>query len=191
MKSKSILSKWLIRFTLRREGFLTITPRPVFTLILLAFTALTSTRIWAQESAAVHAGQCQVSPLAAHGLEGVWDVVVTIRDAAGNPVRSFRAMNMYIRGGQFEEFGVGTPPGQRGPGMGVWQSVGKGRYSAVLEFFRFNADGTVAGTQKVQRAIELNSEEDGFTSSAEIQILDINGQLIQSAFATEIAFRFK
>jgi hypothetical protein len=96
-------------------------------------------------------------------------VTVTIRDASGNPLRSFRAMNMYMLGGQFEEFGVGTPPGQRGPGMGVWQREGSGHYGAVLEFFRFNVDGTFAGTQKVTRTIALNAAEDRFTSSAAIQ----------------------
>jgi hypothetical protein len=191
MKNEGILSNCLIRFNLRSKALLITAPRPIFTLILLAFTALINTPVRAQEPSAVHAGQGQVSLFADHGLEGVWDVVVTIRDAAGNPVRSFRAMNMYIHGGQFEEFGVGTPPGQRGLGMGLWQSDGKGRYSAVLEFFRFNADGTFAGTQKVKRTLELNSKEDSFSSIAEIQILDINGQLIQSGFATETAIRFK
>ena len=94
-------------------------------------------------------------------------------------------------GGEFEEFGVGTPAGQRGPGMGVWQREGSGHYSAVLEFFRFNVDGTFAGTQKVTRTITLNAAEDRFISSAAIQILDINGQLIQVGYATETATRFQ
>ena len=63
--------------------------------------------------------------------------------------------------------------------------------SAVFEFLRFNADGTFAGTQKVARAIELSAGLDSFTSNATIQILDINGQLIQSGYATETATRFK
>jgi hypothetical protein len=163
----------------------------VLTLSLLALTAFISIPVWAEDSSAVPAGQGQLSVSTDNGLEGVWNVVMTIRDAAGNPLRSFRAMNMYIRGGQFEEFGVGTPPGQRGPGMGVWRREGGSRYSTVLEFFRFNVDGTFAGTQKVARTLELNAGEDSFTSSAKIQILDINGQLIQSAFATETATRFK
>jgi hypothetical protein len=68
---------------------------------------------------------------------------------------------------------------------------GGDRYSAVLEFFRFNVDGTFAGTQKVTRTIELSARLDGFTSNATIQILDINGQLVQSGYATETATRFK
>jgi hypothetical protein len=158
---------------------------------LLAFAVFTSMPIWAQEPSVDTAGHGRSSLFTDHDLQGVWDVTVTIRDADGNPLRSFRAMNMYMLGGQFEEFGVGTPPGQRGPGMGVWQREGSGHYSAVLEFFRFNVDGTFAGTQKVTRMIALNAAEDRFTSSAAIQILDINGQLIQVGYATETATRFQ
>jgi len=75
--------------------------------------------------------------------------------------------------------------------MGMWRPEGDNRYSAVFEFFRFNVDGTFAGTQKVTRTIELSAGLDSFTSIATIQILDINGQLIQSGYATETATRFK
>jgi hypothetical protein len=57
MKNKSILSNCLIRFNLRPEGLLTIAPRPIFTLILLAFTALVSMRVWAQEPEDTVVGQ--------------------------------------------------------------------------------------------------------------------------------------
>ncbi len=186
MKNEGILLKQLTRFNPTSDRNLRkVASRHVLTLSLLALTGF-----YQQESSAAPAGQGQVGLFTDHDLEGVWDLTVTIRDAAGNPLRSFRAMNMYIRGGQFEEFGVGTPPGQRGPGMGFWQREGRDRYSAVLEFFRFNVDGTFAGTQKVTRTIELGAGEDSFTSTAAIQILDINGQLIQSAYATKTATRF-
>jgi hypothetical protein len=75
----------------------------------------------------------------------------------------------------------------------VWRLEGRDRYSAVLEFFRFNVDGTFAGTQKVTRTIELSAGLDSFTSNATIQIMDINGQLVPSGsgYATETATRFK
>ncbi len=189
MKNESILLKRLTRFNPRSDnGLRTVASRRVLTLSLVALTTFISIPVWAQESSATPAGQVTESN---DGLEGVWDVVVTIRDAAGKPLGlPFRAMNMYIRGGQFEEFGVRTPTGQRGPGMGVWQREGGSRYSAVLEFFRF-VDGTFLGTQRVARTIELNAEEDSFTSSVEIQIFGITGELIQSLFATETATRFK
>ena len=65
----------------------------------------------AQDSSAAADSQDQVSHFTDYGLEGVWDVTVTIRDPVGNPLQSFRAMNMYIRGGAFEEFGARNPPG--------------------------------------------------------------------------------
>jgi hypothetical protein len=192
MKNEDVLLRQLRSFGPTSGGKLrTIAYRRILTLALFALTALTSINVWAQESSDNDDGRGEVRSFPDHGLKGVWDVTVTIRDASGNPLRSFHAMNMYMLGGQFEEFGVGTPPGQRGPGMGVWQREGSGHYSAVLEFFRFNVDGTFAGTQKVTRTIALNAAEDRFTSSAAIQILDINGQLIQVGYATETATRFQ
>jgi hypothetical protein len=192
MKNESILPKSLRQFKAASgQSLLTTASRHVLTLRMVAMTIFISMPVWAQEPSAIRAGLGEARLSTDQGLEGVWNVVVTIRDAAGNPIRSFQAMNMYIDGGEFEEFGVGTPASQRGPGMGVWQREGEDRYSAMLEFFRFNTDGTFAGTQKVTRAIELNAGKDTFTSSAKIQILDINGQLIQSSVGTETATRFK
>jgi hypothetical protein len=102
---------------------------------LLALTSLASMPVRAQDSSAAADSQDQVSPFTDHGLDGVWDVTVTIRDSAGNPLQPFRAMNMYIRGGVFEEFGARNPPERRGPGMDVWRPEGGDRYSAVLKLF--------------------------------------------------------
>jgi len=189
MKNEVTLLKQLTRFNPIAER---VVARRVLTLSLLALTSLASLPVRAQVSSAAADSQDQVSPFTDHGLQGVWDVTVTIRDAAGNPLQSFRAMNMYIRGGVFEEFGARNPPEFRGPGMGVWRPEGDDRYSAVLEFFRFNVDGTFAGTQKVTRTIELSEGQDSFTSNATIQILDINGQPVGlTGYATETATRFK
>jgi hypothetical protein len=192
MKNEITLLKQLTRFNpIAERSHRTAIARSVLTLSFLALTSLASMPVRAEDSSHAADGQDQVSPFADQGLEGVWDVTVTIRDSAGNPMQSFRAMNMYIRGGVFEEFGTRNPPEWRGPGMGVWRPEGGDRYSALLEFFRFNVDGTFAGTQKVTRTIELSAGLDSLTSNATIQILDINGQLVQSGYATETATRFK
>jgi hypothetical protein len=194
MKYETTFSRQLTKFNpIFERSLRTVAAQRIFPLSLLALAALTGMPLRAQESSVDADSQTQLSAFTDHGLEGVWDVTVTIRDANGNPLLPpFHAMNMYIRGGQFEEFGVRTPPSRRGPGMGVWQREGSGSYRAVLEFFLFNADGTFAGTQKVTRTIELSAGEDSFTSSAQIQILDINGQLIPPVgYATETATRFQ
>jgi hypothetical protein len=191
MKNEVTLLKQLTRFNpIADRSHRTVVARRVLTLSLLALTSLASMAVRAQDSSAAADSQDQISPFTDDGLEGVWDVTVTIRDSAGNPLQSFRAMNMYIRGGVFEEFGARNPPGQRGPGMGVWRPEGRDRYSAELEFFLFSADGTFLGTQKVTRTIELNAGLDSFTSNATFQIL-FNGQLVKSGYATETATRFK
>jgi hypothetical protein len=191
MKNEVTLLKQLRFNPIAERSRRRVVARRALTLSLLALTSLASMPVRAQESSAPADSQDQVTPFTDYGLEGVWDVTVTIRDSAGNPLQSFRAMNMYIHGGVFEEFGARNPPGQRGPGMGVWWPEGGDRYSALLEFLRFTADGSFAGTQKVTRTIELSAGLDSFTSIATIQILDMNGQPIQSGYATETATRFK
>src|ERR1700722_8679113 len=125
MKNGDSLLGQLTRFNSTFDGSLRKSVgQQLLTLSLLALTAFTSTPIWAPESSIGADGPGTVSPFSDTGLEGLWDVTVTIRDAGENPLRSFRAMNMCMLGGQFEEFGVGTPVGQRGPGMGVWQGDG-------------------------------------------------------------------
>jgi hypothetical protein len=121
MKNEITLLKQLARFNpIAERSHPTVVARRVLTLSVLAFTSLASMLVRAQDSSPVAESQDQVSRFTDYGLEGVWDVTVTIRDSAGNPLQSFRAMNMYIRGGVFEEFGARNPPEWRGPGMGVW-----------------------------------------------------------------------
>jgi hypothetical protein len=158
MKNEITLLKQLTRFNpIAERSHRAVLARRVLTLSLLALISLASMPVRAQDSSPAADSQGQVSHFTDYGLEGVWDVTVTIRDSAGNPLQSFRAMNMYIPGGVFEEFGARNPPEQRGPGMGVWRREGRDRYSAVLEFLLFNVNGTFAGTQKVTRTIELSA----------------------------------
>ena len=119
MKNEVILLKQFTRFNpIAERRHRRVVARRALALSLLALSSLASMPVRAQDSSAAADSQDQVSPFTDHGLEGVWDVTVTIRDLAGNPRQSFRAI-------------------------------------------------------------------------ATIQILDINGQPIQSGYATETATRFK
>ena len=129
MKSEDSLLGQLTRLISNSDGsFRKTVGRQLLSLSLLALTAFTSTPIWAPESSIGAEGPDTVSRSSDNGLEGVWDVTVTIRDAAGNPLRSFRAMNMYMADGQFEEFGVGTP------------SLDPGSYACSLAAFDYLND---------------------------------------------------
>ena len=167
------------------------TLRVVSGVALALMLALTMTPMWtsAQEEAQDtedvqrQEGSRGRSPRA-RKIEGVWDVRVTRRDCqTGDPTGiNPRVMNMFNRGGTLLETPSG-PPTRRGPGLGTWQHLGGRSYSSVFRFFRFNADGTFAGTQRVARTIELSRDANEFTATASFEVFDANDNLIQTGCA--------
>jgi hypothetical protein len=129
----------------------------------------------------------------AHQLEGVWDVSVTILDCqTGNPIRTVRAMNMFIRGGTLTELATRSSPSLRTPSFGTWGYVGSSQYTAVFRFSRFNPDGSFAATQKVSRIIELNPDGNAFSAISFVEVFDGNDNLIlPTGCATETATRLE
>src|SRR5215207_2605703 len=82
----------------------------------------------------------------ARRLEGVWNLQVTrVNCQTGAVIANFPAMHMYMRGGTMEDFGTQNSPTLRGPGYGTWTYDSRDRYELTFQFFRFNADGTLAG----------------------------------------------
>lgn len=125
-------------------------------------------------------------------IVGVWDVRVTRRDCQTGDALGVNppVMNMFNHGGTLLETSSGLPT-RRGPGLGTWQYAGGGSYSAVFRFFRFNADGSFAGTRRVVRTIELSQDADEFTATATDELFDANGNLFQTGCATETATRLE
>lgn len=166
---------------------------------LALMLALTLTQIWvsAQEDAQDTAdGQRQEEApghsARARKIEGVWDARVTIRRCdTGDPIINLRAMNMFIRGGTLTETGAGASPTLRGPGLGTWQHLGGRHYISVFRFFRFNPDGSFAGTQKVTRTIDLSRDANEFTATASFEVFDANDGFIRAGCATETATRLE
>ena len=77
----------------------------------------------------------------------------------------------------------------RTPGIGTWQYNGGGSYSAPFQIFAFNTDGTPAGESKFTRDIQLAADGNSYTSVGTVEIFDVNGNLIVTLCATEVATR--
>lgn len=124
-------------------------------------------------------------------LEGVWDVRVTNRDCNTGAALSepFRVMNMFNSGGTLLE--TGGRPTLRGPAFGTWEYLGGRRFYAVFRFFRYNADGTPAGSRKVVRTIEVSRDGDEFTATASFEVYDTEDRVTQAGCATETAKRLE
>jgi len=129
----------------------------------------------------------------ARRIEGVWDVMVTIRDCqTGNPVNppvTVRARNMFIRGGTLTELNARGNPSLRNPSFGTWHMDNDGTYAAVFRYSRFNPDGTFSQTVKVTRQIRLSRNGDAFAANAFVEVFDPSDVLVQTGCATEAATR--
>lgn len=125
-------------------------------------------------------------------LEGVWDIQVTARNCqTGVAVRSFPAMQTFMRGGTMNDWGTGNAPALRSPGQGVWSYESQRNYSSAFQFFRFNADGTLAGKQIGRAQIELSHDGNSYTTTGMGQVFDVNGNVIQTGCSTATATRFQ
>ena len=128
----------------------------------------------------------------ARGLEGVWDVQVTSRNCeTGEAIRTFPAMQTFAQGGTLSDWGSGNPPSRRGSGHGIWSNVSGQDFASAFEFFRFNADGTLAGKQISRAQIELSHDGESYTSSNTAQLLDVDGNLTATNCSTATATRFE
>ena len=128
----------------------------------------------------------------ARRLEGVWNFQVTSRNCqTGAEILTFSAMFTYMRGGTLNEFGTRNSPALRTHGMGIWRYESRRQYTSAHQFFRFNADGTLAGKQINRAQIQMSHDGNSFTTIGNIQVLDVNGNVIQNNCATAIATRFE
>lgn len=130
-------------------------------------------------------------------LEGTWQVRVTPYVCGSDPIVSFPqfAVDSYLtfgaRGTLVET--VSNPrfmTGQRSPGHGSWERVGRRTYTAAFQaFIHFSTEPAtptshVRGTQRVDQEIELvdadrwNSTANRWTSIAVVTFRDISGNRV-------------
>ncbi|HTS81857.1 MAG TPA: hypothetical protein VMH40_14745 [Myxococcaceae bacterium] len=115
---------------------------------------------------------------------------MTITDCQGTTTRQFQALNLFHDGGTVSDTDS-QPPTTHGPAFGTWQSQGGGTYGSVFQFFRFNSDGSVAGSNRVQRTITLGADGKSFTSTISISVLNPVGTQVSTACGTETAARLQ
>jgi hypothetical protein len=124
-----------------------------------------------------------------HGLEGVWDITITVRSCAtGMALFTGRVIHMFIDGGTMTEI---ADRANRSAGLGTWRHLSGRSYSAIHEWIEYTAAGGFNGTQVVTREIELSKNGDEFTATATGEAFDAAGQLISTGCATSTATRFE
>jgi hypothetical protein len=122
-------------------------------------------------------------------IEGVWESTITIRDCtSGAAIRSFKGMNTFHRGGTLSDTN-NQPTVNRGPGHGVWKKGVGGAYTASFRFYRYNPDGSLAGSQKVTRTTTLAVDNNNTTGTISAQLLDTGDAVLQTQCGTETSVR--
>ena len=123
-------------------------------------------------------------------IEGVWDSTVTSKDCASGAVlgQPFKALVVFRRGGTMDVDSAQART-TRGNIYGTWKHGAGTSYAGNVVHHRFNADGTYAGINKVQRNLTLAADATGFTSTLAVQILDPAGTVVGTVCPTETAVR--
>lgn len=125
-------------------------------------------------------------------LEGSWNHTGTrLNCTTGAPLGTFSAMFTFARGGTFWESGTQISPALRSPSHGIWGYDSKDTYTTSFQFFRFNADGTLAGRQIVRQLLELSPDGNSYTTTATAQVLDVNGTVIANNCSSGTGARFE
>lgn len=126
-------------------------------------------------------------------LVGVWQTIVTPRNCQTGdqmgPV--FQALFTFHEGGTMAEDSAGFPPPLRGSGHGIWAANNMFHPTFAYTFFRFNADGTLAGSNITRQNATFNLNGNEFTSNATVEVRAANGNLITTVCLTSTATRFQ
>ena|SRR5688500_6493894 len=125
-------------------------------------------------------------------LEGSWNHQgMRLNCQTGTVTGTFSAMFTFTHGGTFWESGTQVSPSLRSSSHGVWSYESRRFYTTAFQFFRFNADGTLAGRQIVRQQIQLSHDGNSYTATATAQVLDTGGNVIANNCAAGTGTRFE
>ena len=123
---------------------------------------------------------------------GSWDAIATRRNCVtGAILGTFPTMFTFSNDGTFWEAGTNIAPSLRTVSHGLWERDSPGVYTTSFRFFRFNADGTLAGRNIVRQHIEVSDDGMTYTATATNQAFDVNGVLLSTNCATGEGTRFE
>lgn len=121
------------------------------------------------------------------GLEGVWNVSVSVLDCeTGAVIRQAHAITMFIHGGSMTQIAANL---LRSSAEGTWTHAPEHTFTESFWFFRFNPDGSLASTANATHTIQLSPDGTKFTSTGVVRDFDANNLLISTGCATKTATR--
>lgn len=135
-------------------------------------------------------GSAQLLAAPASDIVGAWEFQVhVVNCATGQTFGQFRAASLFNAGGTMLDTNT-APPTSRGPGFGVWTfDRSTGRYVVDMRLYRYNADGSFAGTTQLRRVLALSADGASASGTFTGQILGPAEQLIASTCGEETGVR--
>jgi len=130
-------------------------------------------------------------------LEGVWRVTITPRNCVTGvpiPTAAFAALFTFHKGGTLSAwFQNSTITITRSPSHGLWQrEQGWGDYSFKFVHLRYDlATGAYLGSQVARGTLRYSERRDEFTTDAQTQVFDVNGNLTSTGCANSVGTRFE
>lgn len=122
-------------------------------------------------------------------IEGLWQSSVTLSNCtSGAPLGGFRGLTIFNQGGTANADN-NQPAPTKGPAMGTWKKNADGTYVVELRFWRYLADGTPAGQQRLTRTVTLAADGRSLTGTITTQALDPSDTVVQSACGAETGAR--
>jgi hypothetical protein len=113
-------------------------------------------------------------------IEGTWTLQITFADCqtgAEIPNATIPGLNTFLAGGSVLSDPAANPALLR-TGHGVWQHLDGRQFTNTLVLFRFNPNGSYAGTQTVRRNIEVSHHADEFFTRDTATSADPNGNVV-------------
>lgn len=135
-------------------------------------------------------GDAVAQAAAADPMEGVWEATITQRDCTSNaPLATFKGTQVLHRGGTLTDTSAGAP-GARSTGIGIWSKNADGTYAAKFRYYRFNTDGTLAGSNVVTTTRTLSADANSYSGTTRNEVRDPTGAVLSTVCVTDVAARF-
>ena len=157
---------------------------------LLAAFALMMVALAAQISAQVSPEDDDDGGGRSGRLVGTWDAVVSITNCAtGDVITSFQSTGSFHKGGTFTGVTSGTPPANRTPEVGIWRHVRRNEYEFRFKAYLFNPAGAPIAYQIITHTINLDRDNEDYTSAGDARIFAMNGTQIGAGCSSSIGTR--
>ena len=128
--------------------------------------------------------QDRLALLGGWAIVGTWSVQITLANCETGQEFGpmFPGLNTFLAEGSMLSDPAASPAMLR-TGHGVWAHAGGRRFTNTVVLFRFNPDGSYAGTQTVRRNIMVSRNADAFTAHDTVTTADPAGTVVDTRCA--------